>query len=879
MVSDRKSNEDNRTVYDWILSWSEEKRPLWLRDALRRIVSKGMPDESELKEIYNLCKKDHGDESIKITAEPLSQKHLPIKPDAYESISLASISNVIGVNRLATGQTLSFGQNGLTVIYGQNGSGKSGYTRILKKAGRSRHAATIIHDVYSPPPKQAASADITIIRDHNKREIVSWQNCEEQSEVLPAITVFDRHAALVYVKEKNDVWFRPFGLDIPDDLADICKKIKEWLTEEKTQLEKNRDPRFNKPTWSDHSAIGKVLSRLNHDTNIDTAVSNEPLSHQEKLRLSTLSSDLSLPPYTVAKAQRDYANQIDKVARYLEKIERGLSDAAIQSIRKLGQQAVSARMTATAAAHDAFSEFDLDHIGEGVWKKLWESARSYSEIAQTDGIEFPPTEGEFCVLCHQEVDKNTAKMMRGFENFVKRDTQAKALEHEKKFDEARERLAALKISVKDVSAAYKGMKEKNSLLARQLLKYLVVARVLRHQIILTFNGKNIDRPIKQPKSIQDAIAKESSASRSYAETIESPSGNSKREALRAELENLKDRSHFDELMLIAKSEISRLKDLKRITDCIGDTSTNSITRLGNDIADKVLTSRMNNRLKKEIKKLVGDRIRVKLKRSRGRFGSPQYEMKLESAEKTDIQMVLSEGELTCVSLSSYLTEIANANHKSALVFDDPISSLDHKWRARVAKRLVDEADNRQVIVFTHDMMFTYELQTAASEQQIPLALSYLARSEIASGFINEGLPWIASNVASRIESLREMVNRAKRMDEESYRSEVGNIYDALRATWERAIEEIVFADVIMRNREYIKPAQFHKVTALEMNDISIFKAGFKKCHKYVDAHDTSLGSNLEPPDHHEITRDINALDTWATSLRAKMNQVPPNQQS
>ena len=879
MVSDRKSNEDNRTVYDWILSWSEEKRPLWLRDALRRIVSKGMPDESELKEIYKLCKKDHGDESIKITAEPLSQKHLPIKPDAYESISLASISNVVGVNRLATGQTLSFGQNGLTIIYGQNGSGKSGYTRILKKAGRSRHAATIIHDVYSPPPKQAASADITIIRNHNKREIISWQNCEEQTEVLPAITVFDRHAASVYVKQKNDVWFRPFGLDIPDDLADICKKIKEWLTDEKTQLEKNRDPRFNKPTWSDHSAIGKVLSRLNHNTNLDTAVSNEPLSHQEKSRLSTLSSDLSLPPSTVAKAQRDYANQLDNAARYLEKIEQDLSDVAIQSIRKLERQAVRARMAATAAAHDAFSEFDIENIGESVWKELWESARSFSKVARTDGINFPPVEGDNCVLCHQEIDKHSAKVMRGFENFVKRDTQAKALEHEQKFNEARERLAEIKISIRDVSPAYKGMKEKNSPLARQLIKYLAVARVLRHQILLTFSGQSIGGSLNLPKSIQDEIAKESSAARSYAKNIESPSGDSVRKALLAELGSLEDRSRFEELMSIAKSEIGRLKDLKRITDCISDASTNSITRLGNDIADEILTSRMNNRLKKEIKKLAGDRFRVKLKRSRGRFGSPQYEMKLESADKADIQIVLSEGELTCVSLSSYLTEIANADHKSALVFDDPISSLDHKWRARVAKRLVDEADNRQVIVFTHDMMFTHELQTAATEQQTPLALSYLARSGSASGYINEGLPWIASNVASRLQTLRERVNEAKSMDEESYRSEVGKIYDALRATWERAIEEIVFADVVMRNREYIQTAQFHKVTALEMNDISIFKAGFKKCHKYVDAHDTSLGSNLEPPDHHEIARDINALDTWATSLRAKMNQVPPNQQS
>jgi wobble nucleotide-excising tRNase len=70
---------------------------------------------------------------------------------------------------------------------------------------------------------------------------------------------------------------------------------------------------------------------------------------------------------------------------------------------------------------------------------------------------------------------------------------------------------------------------------------------------------------------------------------------------------------------------------------------------------------------------------------------------------------LSEGEKTCVALAAFLTELATAQHASALVFDDPVSSLDHRWRSSVAKRLVDEAKKRQVIVFTHDLVFVNDL--------------------------------------------------------------------------------------------------------------------------------------------------------------------------
>ena len=65
--------------------------------------------------------------------------------------------------------------------------------------------------------------------------------------MLSAITVFDRDAALVHVQKKNEVWFRPFGLDIPDDLAGVCQEIKARLTSEKETLEQQRNSAFTNP--------------------------------------------------------------------------------------------------------------------------------------------------------------------------------------------------------------------------------------------------------------------------------------------------------------------------------------------------------------------------------------------------------------------------------------------------------------------------------------------------------------------------------------------------------------------------------------------------------------------------------------------------------
>src|SRR3546814_17098979 len=96
-------------------------------------------------------------------------------------------------------------------------------------------------------------------------------------------------------------------------------------------------------------------------------------------------------------------------------------------------------------------------------------------------------------------------------------------------------------------------------------------------------------------------------------------------------------------------------------------------------------------------------------------------------------MVLSEGEQSCVALAAFLTELATAQHKSALVFDDPVTSLDHRWREKVADRLVEESATRQIIVFTHDMVFVNDLHDKAVREAVPMKLVSLSRGPAGTG--------------------------------------------------------------------------------------------------------------------------------------------------
>src|SRR5690349_3621753 len=107
-----------------ILKWSEQQPP-WRQDALRRILV-GQFSEKDEDAVFQLLKAEYGIEKTNRTAEPLTAEHLPAYAEASEQLRVNAIEEVANVNRLTPGAALPFAADGLTVIYGDNGSGKSG---------------------------------------------------------------------------------------------------------------------------------------------------------------------------------------------------------------------------------------------------------------------------------------------------------------------------------------------------------------------------------------------------------------------------------------------------------------------------------------------------------------------------------------------------------------------------------------------------------------------------------------------------------------------------------------------------------------------------------------------------------------------------------
>ena len=139
---------------------------------------------------------------------------------------MLAIDDVQYVNIIKAGQTLSFAENGVTVVYGDNGSGKSGYSRILKLACHARDKDDrILPDIFATTPNGTPAAKLKIKQDSEPDEIV-WTHGHPTDPILTNIAVFDGRCARVITDDRNEITYLPYGCDVFQKTADIVIRVK-----------------------------------------------------------------------------------------------------------------------------------------------------------------------------------------------------------------------------------------------------------------------------------------------------------------------------------------------------------------------------------------------------------------------------------------------------------------------------------------------------------------------------------------------------------------------------------------------------------------------------------------------------------------------------
>ena len=252
--------------------------------------------------------------------------------------------------------------------------------------------------------------------------------------------------------------------------------------------------------------------------------------------------------------------------------------------------------------------------------------------------------------------------------------------------------------------------------------------------------------------------------------------------------------------------------------------------------------------------------------SRGRSGQTLKKLQIKGNVPGKI---LSEGEQRAISIANFLTEVQMDKENKGIVLDDPVSSLDHKRRTQIVKRLHEEACCRQVIIFTHEIAFFMEMKIQAEKSGIIFQQETIRKICNEPGNISSVIPWQGMGVKDRTGKLKNDLQKINSVfnagDMDKYYYEAKQWCELLRESWERAVEEVLFNDAIQRynpcvQTQRLKKAPFSQELYNELEN------GMTECSSWC--HDQARAINGNIPSVEDLKKYIDSFEKYCKKYRA-----------
>lgn len=849
-----------------IVQWSTS-RPAWQVAVLRRLARGEALSRDDYAEIA--AQLASGSE---LTETPLQPEEVPGAQGGRGQVSLKSLEVSLSVNALIPGQGLQFPDDGLVVVYGDNGSGKSGFARLLKDVARSRHREDVLSDIFSDEDGADQGAEVVITIGGVEQPPHRWPG--EATSEFRQIGYFDAACGDSYLAADSEVTFRPAGIFLLDGLIQACDEVRAELDR---LLQDNARRAEDLPEVSQDGAASKFLSQLSADTTTAAldAVCAVPVDALERLeelkgeegRLRT--SD----PNQERKRLLTLADHYENVGQHFSNMRLQLSPTAIQEALATQEEATALRGAATIASGESFESEPVPGVGSETWRVLWEAARTFAETEAHPGQHFPDG-ADTCVLCHQALDDDARTRFGRFEATVRDETERKAASAEQEAALKTDSLRKVVASPAPVLVSLEQIAEQEPKAVEDWRGRLEAFERVVVSVDVLSTCLSAAEAAKEGEEVAEAAAS-AEALRHRASAVDSSQYAAQLAEVSFKQVEISDQLAMAKARQALENEVDRLRERRCLDAAKKTTETAVITKKATALTRSHVTTLVRDRFTRESDRLRLER--VTLEDTGGQKGRLQHRPAFVGAvQQPAMAKVLSEGEQTALGLAGFFTEAFLDDTKSAIVLDDPVSSLDHIRRGRVASRLAEFARDRQVVVFTHDLAFVVDLARAAQEAEVPMVeRSVERRGDGRPGVCLESHPWKTRDVKARLGTLEADLARIRRemtgWQQEDYEKEAADWAGKLSETWERMLSVEVVGRVVDRTTLEVRPRMLKVLAHLTPEDDKEFQESYARASRWARRHDKSPEFNYVAPEIDEMAEELALVRTWFDRIKCYAN--------
>lgn len=859
------------SVYAEIVQWSANL-PLWQRDALRRLVA-GAVGQSDVEALASMCLAESSQRAMAPILVPLDVAQVPTVGGDGSTVSLLAVTETSSINALVDNQTLTFGPAGITIVYGDNGAGKSGFARVLRQVCQARGPSSpVLSNVYA---HHQGSPRATVTYQVNGVDLkVTWSPSAQAPAELGRVAVFDSVAATEFVEKENVILWTPGGLDLLERLAGVVDAVQQRLEQAASAVAAQGplpQPQFGTGAFAFLQGL-KATTPLG---SVDALL----LGPEEEAELQRLDAAVSTQEPAVVAAQfRQRAQRFRALGGRIAPVEIAFGQSGLQQLQRLRESYDAAVAAEQLLARQTFGDSTLPGVGEAPWQALWTAAEAYAYAGATPDHAFPSAqEPALCVLCQQQLTTDARSRLTRFHKFVRADV-------------AQRRAAA--------AAAWSQMKnELRSLRTREAADGALIAEV---STINAEHGTLLSAFLDQAHAVHEAIVRLDLAQPSWvlpsplplgwpawienlagsvdreAQVMEPASNPETRAAQVVRRNELQARKVLLEGRVQVETEINRLGNHAAIRRAAQSCATTGITRKAGELTKAYVSDLLVSLFAAESQALRLPHT-VSYSPARNEKGTSYQRVMLSAASwaarsGAPVQ-VLSEGERRAIALAAFLAELGTRNDKSTVVLDDPVSSLDHERRNIVAHRLAECARDRQVIVFTHDLVFVHMLKAAAGKHGVGVTDREIRRVGTTAGYCRNKTPAKAMTVKALVGELKahqqECAAQHRDGELDAYERHLTQGYGLLREAWERAVEELLFNQSVMRFDHRVQTQRLKPVHDICQADVDTIDAGMTVCSKWLPGHAQALAINEPLPGPPDFLAEIQRLEVFVQAMRQR----------
>ncbi len=251
---------------DYLKEFSSQSVEKWINPLINRVIfTHSVPEVDFLDKIYEDFLVAHELKSVKEKSAYSESAVILANAEAVinNKFELKNLKHESGVNALVKGATISFHPK-LTVVYGKNGSGKSGFVRILKGVSASRTQEDIWQNINNSIKKN--ECQVKIMFNDGVDKTFTWNG---QGGLVPfsRMGVFDGKCIPIYLTKGLNFSYQPYGFELFQLTSNALNDLQQRLSDQIQKTEENKPP--IEDIFNDQTVIGKFIQNMTPSTKIE----------------------------------------------------------------------------------------------------------------------------------------------------------------------------------------------------------------------------------------------------------------------------------------------------------------------------------------------------------------------------------------------------------------------------------------------------------------------------------------------------------------------------------------------------------------------------------------------------------------------------------